>query len=298
MTKTELADNPSSSASGNEIILYQPDETLKLDVRLEDDTVWLTQAQMAQLFNTTKQNISLHINNAIREGEIMTDSVVKEYLTTAADGKTYRTKYYNLDVIISVGYRVKSLRGVQFRRWATLIIKSHMLRGYSLSQHISSLEDRIDRRLAEHDIKLSELTGRVDFIVKTALPPVEGVFFNGQIFDAYTLVADIIRTAAKRIVLIDNYIDDKVLKQLDKRSEGVTATIYTPANRTTRQDIDAHNRQYPAIKLVDYRKAHDRFLIIDETVYHIGASLKDLGRKLFAFSRMDVMSGSELISRL
>ena len=282
----------------NEIILYQPDETLKLDVRVENETVWLTQAQMAELFDTTRNNITLHIRNIFKEGELVEDSVGKESLLTAADGKRYKTKFYNLDVIISVGYRVKSLRGTQFRQWALRVLKDYMLRGYSVNQRLMAMEDRVDRRLSEHDRRLQQLDEKVDFIVKASITPREGIFFDGQIFDAYTLMADLIRGAKQRIALIDNYVDDTVLKQLDKRVSGVAAAIYTPSNRTIRQDIAAHNRQYAPIKLHDYRKAHDRFLIIDETVYHIGASLKDLGKKLFAFTRMDVMTGSELIARL
>ena len=282
----------------NEIILYQPDETLKLDVRVENETVWLTQAQMAELFDTTRNNITLHIRNIFKEGELVEDSVGKESLLTAADGKRYKTKFYNLDVIISVGYRVKSLRGTQFRQWALRVLKDYMLRGYSVNQRLMAMEDRVDRRLSEHDRRLQQLDEKVDFIVKASITPREGIFFDGQIFDAYTLMADLIRGAKQRIALIDNYVDDTVLKQLDKRVSGVAATIYTPSNRTIRQDVEAHNRQYAPIKLHDYRKAHDRFLIIDETVYHIGASLKDLGKKLFAFTRMDVMTGSELIARL
>ena len=283
----------------NEIIIYQPDENLALDVRVEGETVWLTQAQMVELFLTSKQNISLHINNIFKEGELDSDSVVKDYLTTATDGKKYRTKYYNLDVIISVGYRVKSLRGTQFRQWANKVLKEYLLRGYALNQRLMQLEDRIDRHFSEYDRHLSELDEKVDFFVRSSIQPKEGIFFDGQIFDAYAFVAGLIRKANKRIVVIDSYVDDSVLVQLSKRRPGVKVDIYDgKISQQLRQDVARHNAQYPGVTLHSYNKAHDRFLIIDEEVYHIGHSLKDLGKKLFAFSKMDVMTGSQLIAAL
>ncbi|MDE5821787.1 MAG: virulence RhuM family protein [Paramuribaculum sp.] len=286
----------------NEIILYQPDDTLALDVRVEDESVWLTQAQMAELFQATKQNISLHIRNIYKEGELDEEATVKEYLTVQKEGNRSvqrNISYYNLDVIISVGYRVKSLRGTQFRQWANTVLKDYLLRGYSINQRLMQLEDRIDRRLSEHDRHLLQLDEKVDFFVRSSLQPKEGVFFNGQIFDAYALVAELIRQAKNRIVVIDNYIDDSVLVQLSKRQPGVTVDIYDgQISRQLRQDVEKHNEQYPGVNLHKYTKAHDRFLIIDEEVYHIGASLKDLGKKLFAFSKMEVMTGSELLAGL
>ena len=212
---------------------------------------------------------------------------------------TRYVEYYNLDVIISVGYRVKSSRGIQFRVWANKLLKDYLLRGYSINQRLMQLEDRIDRRLSEHDRHLLQLDEKVDFFVRSSLQPKEGVFFNGQIFDAYALIADLIRQADRRIVVIDNYIDDSVLVQLSKRKPGVTVDIYDgQISKQLRQDVEKHNEQYPGVILHKYAKAHDRFLIIDEEVYHIGASLKDLGKKLFAFSKMEVMTGSELLAGL
>lgn len=278
------------SSDSNEIILYQPDSTLSLDVRVENETVWLNQAQMVDLFQSTKQNISLHINNIFKEGELQRNSVVKEYLTTAADGKRYRTKYYSLDVIISVGYRVKSLRGTQFRQWANKVLKEYLLRGYSVNQRLLYMESRIDHRLSEHDRRLDELTDKIDFFVKASLPPVEGIFFNGQIFDAYKFVCGLVKSAKKKIVLIDNYVDESVLTLFDKRDNGVDATIYTDADRSRQilLDIQRHNRQYAPIEIKYVSDIHDRFLVIDDTLYHIGASIKDLGKKLFAFSKMEI----------
>ena len=261
-----------------EIILYQPNETIKLEVRLEEESVWLTQLQMAELFQTTKQNISLHINKIFKEGELNPLSVVKDCLTTAADGKNYRTKYFNLDVIISVGYRVKSLRGTQFRQWANQVLKDYLLRGYSINHRLQALE----RTVADHSQK-------IDFFVRTALPPIEGVFYNGQIFDAYKFATDLIKSAKQSLVLIDNYVNETTLLMLSKRESGVSATIYTSKiSRQLQLDMERHNAQYPPVQIHTYKDSHDRFLLIDDKdVYHIGASLKDLGKKMFAFSKMN-----------
>lgn len=283
----------------NEIILYQPDEALKLEVRLENDTVWLTQQQIAALFGTKRPAITKHLSNIFNSGELDEDSVRSILEHTAADGKIYKTQFYNLDAILSVGYRVNSRNATMFRRWANQILKEYLLRGYSINQRLMQLEDRIDRRLSEHDRHLLQLDEKVDFFVRSSLQPKEGVFFNGQIFDAYALIAGLIRQARYRIVIIDNYIDDTVLVQLSKRKPGVTVDIYSgQISREFRQDVEKHNEQYPGITLHKYSKAHDRFLIIDEDVYHIGASLKDLGKKLFAFSKMEVMTGSDLLGGL
>jgi len=273
----------------NEIILYQPDSTLSLDVRVENETVWLTQAQMTELFQTTRNNITLHIRNIFKEGELEESSVCKESLLTAADGKRYKTKFYSLDVIISVGYRVKSIRGTQFRIWANKILKDYLLRGYSVNQRLLYMESRIDRRLLEHDKRLDDLTDKVDFFIRTSLPPKEGVFFNGQIFDAHEFICRLIKSANKRIILIDNYVDESVLVQLDNRNADVSAVIYTgEISRTFRQSVNRHNRQYAPIDVRTADRIHDRFLIIDDTLYHIGASIKDLGKKLFAFSKLEI----------
>lgn len=287
----EIDNNNSNLQSDkeNEIILYQPDSTLSLDVRVENETVWLTQAQMTELFQTTRNNITLHIRNIFKEGELEESSVCKESLLTAADGKRYKTKFYSLDVIISVGYRVKSIRGTQFRIWANKILKDYLLRGYSVNQRLLYMESRIDRRLLEHDKRLDDLTDKVDFFIRTSLPPKEGVFFNGQIFDAHEFICRLIKSAEKRIILIDNYVDESVLVQLDNRNAGVSALIYTgEISRTFRQSVNRHNRQYAPIDVRTADRIHDRFLIIDDTLYHIGASIKDLGKKLFAFSKLEI----------
>ncbi len=288
----EIDDNNSGLQSDkeNEIILYQPDSTLSLDVRVENETVWLTQAQMTELFQTTRNNITLHIRNIFKEGELEESSVCKESFLQADDGIRYKTKLYSLDVIISVGYRVKSIRGTQFRIWANKILKDYLLRGYSVNQRLLYyMESRIDRRLLEHDRRLDDLTDKVDFFIRTSLPPKEGIFFNGQIFDAHEFICSLIKRANNRIILIDNYVDESVLVQLDNRNAGVSALIYTgEICRTFRQSVNRHNRQYAPIEVKTAYRIHDRFLIIDDTLYHIGASIKDLGKKLFAFSQMDI----------
>ena len=274
----------------SEIVLYQPEGAVSLEVRLENETVWLTQQQMSELFQTTKQNISLHTGNIFKEKELDRDSVVKESFTTASDGKSYRTKDYNLDVIISVGYRVKSQRGTRFRQWANKVLKEYMLKGYSINQKLDSLEKRIDNRLREHDSEIQRLSNQVDFFVRHSLPPIEGIFFAGQIFDAYKFVCDLVKSARKSIVLFDNYIDESVLTLFGKREKSVSVVIYT--DKITPQlelDIKRFNAQYSPVKVKLYTKAHDRFLIIDGEIYHIGASLKDLGKKLFAFSKISAI---------
>lgn len=283
----------------NEIILYQPDETMKLEVRLENETVWLTQQQIADLFGTKRPAITKHLSNIFKSGELDENSVRSILEHTAADGKIYKTQFYNLDAILSVGYRVNSRNATIFRQWANKVLKEYLLRGYAINQRLIEMSDRLDRRLLEQDMKIAAIRRDVDFFVRTSLPPKEGVFFDGQIFDAYAFIAGLIRKARHRIVVIDNYIDDSVLVQLSKRNPGVSVDIYDgQISRQLRQDVEKHNAQYPGVTLHKYTKAHDRFLIIDEDAYHIGASLKDLGKKLFAFSKMDVMTGSELISRL
>ena len=208
-------------------------------------------------------------------------------------------KFFSLDVIISVGYRVKSVRGTRFRQWANKVLKDYLLRGYAINQRLIELSDRLDRRLLEQDGKIAAIRKDVDFFVRSSIQPKEGILFDGQIFDAYAFVPGLIRKANKRIVVIDSYVDDSVLVQLSKRSPGVKVDIYDgKISQQLRQDVARHNAQYPGVTLHSYKKAHDRFLIIDEEVYHIGHSLKDLGKKLFAFSKMDVMTGSQLISQL
>lgn len=284
-----------------EIILYQPDEAVKLEVRLEDETVWLTQAQMAELFKTTPQNITIHIGSIYKEEELDISSTCKEHLQVRQEGNRNvkrKQKFYNLDVIISVGYRVKSKYGTRFRQWATRVLKDYMLKGYSVNQRLNDIEQKVDNKLMQHEQRLNDIDQKIDFFVRTSLPPVEGIFFDGQIFDAYKFATELIRSAKRSLVLIDNYVDESVLLMLSKRQPGVTATVYT--QRITPQlqlDLNKFNDQYPPVDVRTCKLSHDRFLIIDDTeVYHIGASLKDLGKKWFAFSKMNLPA--EMITNL
>jgi hypothetical protein len=271
----------SSNIQKNEIILYQPDNSIQLEVVMENETVWLTQAQMVELFGRHVSVISRHIKKIFEEGELIEKSNL-HFLQIANSDKPI--VLYSLDVIISVGYRVKSQRGTEFRIWATKTLKDYVLKGYAISQRFEKIEYIV-----------SETEKKIDFFVKTALPPIEGIFYDGQIFDAYTFVANLIKSAKRSIVLIDNYIDETVFALLSKRNLKVTALIYT--KNTLAQlslDLQKHNSQYPPIEIRVFNKSHDRFLIIDDTVYHIGASLKDLGKKWFAFSKMEIKAKTVL----
>ena len=271
-----------------EIVVYQPDEITRLEVMVENETVWLNRHQLALLFDRDIKTIGKHINNALNE-ELSGLEVVANFATTASDGKTYFVEHYNLEMILSIGYRVKSQRGIHFRRWANTILKDYLIKGYSINTRLNTLEDRIERRLEKHELILDAHEQKIDFFVRTSLPPVEGIFYDGQIFDAYVFATDLIRSAKTRIVLIDNYIDESVLMMLSKRKPGVKAEIRTgKILQPLLLDLQKHNSQYEPVTLSQTHNIHDRFLIIDDTVYHIGASLKDLGKKLFAFSKMEM----------
>ena len=280
----------------DEIVLYQPNETIQLEVHLKDETVWLTQQQIADLFGVKQPAISKHIANIYKSGELDKDGTysILEYMGN--DGKQlYTTKAYNLDMILSVGYRVNSTNATRFRQWANRVLKDYLLRGYAFNQRLANIEHQIDEQraiLAAHEEK-------IDFFVRTSLPPVEGIFYDGEIYEAYSFVSDLIRSAKTRILLIDNYIDDRVLTMLDKRNNGVKATIYT--KNFTKQlslDIEQHNKQFAPIDVEPFNLSHDRFMIIDDIVYHIGASLKDLGKAWFAFTKMNDLSANELLMRI
>jgi prophage antirepressor-like protein len=268
----------------NEIVLYQPDTSVHLEVVLDNETVWLTQTQIAELFGVKVPAISKHLKNIFESGELIEKSVVSKMETTAADGKRYKTNNYNLDVIISVGYRINSINATKFRQWATTVLRDYLLHGYAI-------HDRFER--IEHRMEGIEET--VDFFVKTALPPIEGVFYGGQIFDAYEFFSKLVKSAKNRIVLIDNYVDESVLVLLSKRKKAVSAIIYTTKiTKALQLDVNKHNEQYPPIAIKRISGVHDRFLIIDENVYHIGASIKDLGKKLFGFSKMEISAKTVL----
>lgn len=282
--------------SDESIVVYKSnDGVVQLEVQLANETVWLTLDQMAELFQRNKSTISRHIKNIFECGELSQDMVVAKNATTTQHGalqgktQTHEVTFYNLDMIISIGYRVNSIRGVQFRQWASRVLKEYLLRGYSINQHLMYVEQRIDHQLQEHTVQIQELQDKVDFFVRTSLPPKEGVFYNGQIFDAYVFATDLIKSAKKSITLIDNYVDDSVLLMLVKRNDGVTAKIITRSiSDTLKLDLEKHNKQYPPVEIQESDKYHDRFLIIDEEIYHLGAFMKDLGKKLFAFSKLGI----------
>ena len=285
-----ICKNYSEMEQKSEIVLYQPEGSVSLEVRLENETVWLTQQQISELFGTGRQAITKHLKNIFASNELDENSVCSILELTAADGKNYKTKVYNLDAILSVGYRVNSKNATLFRRWANSVLKDYMLKGYSLNHRFERLEDKIDTRFQRYDSEIQRLSNQVDFFVRHSLPPIEGIFFAGQIFDAYKFVCDLVKSARKSIVLFDNYIDESVLTLFGKREKSVSVVIYT--DKITPQlelDIKRFNAQYSPVKVKLYTKAHDRFLIIDGEIYHIGASLKDLGKKLFAFSKISAI---------
>ena len=272
----------------NEIVLYRPNDAICLEVRMANESVWLTQPQIALLFGVQRPAITKHLRNIFKSGELEENTVSSILEHTASDGKKYLTQFYNLDAILSVGYRVNSINATMFRKWANSVLKEYLLKGYSINQRFERLEQRV-----------SQTEEKIDFFVRTSLPPVEGVFFEGQIYDAYELASRLIKAAKRRIILIDNYIDESVLTLLDKREYGVSAEVYT--QRITPQlqlDIQRHDSQYAPIPVHVLTTAHDRFLLLDDDVYHIGASIKDLGKRWFAIMKMQETKAEEVIRHL
>ena len=279
-----------------EIVMYQPDETIRLEVRMGEETVWLTQQQMADLFATDRSSIAKHIQNIYQTDELEKEPTCAKIAQVRQEGnrKVKRSLvYYNLDMIISVGYKVNSKRGTKFRQWANKVLKEYLLRGYVVNTRIAALE----QHAAKQDIEIKELKDKVDFFVRSSLPPVEGIFYDGQIFDAYVQIVSLIKQAKRSVVLVDNYVDETTLTMLSKRDANVTATIYTRQLSQQQQlDVQRHNQQYPPITINMCQHNHDRFLIIDDVVYVFGASLKDAGKRLFAYIRMQETSAAELLN--
>ena len=279
--------------SENQIVVYQPNETVRLDVRLESDTVWLTQAQLCELFGVVKSNVSYHLKNIYGTRELdygATVQKIRTVRTEAGRAVSRDIEYFNLDVIISLGYRINSKLGIQFRQWATRVLKEYMLRGYVVNQRLNQLEDKVDRRLAKHDQDIVELKDKVDFFVQTSQPPVRGVFYNGQVFDAHVFAAKFILSAKKSILLIDSWVDVVTLELLAKKAKGVTVEIVTSrrGNKISTSDAAKFNAQHGGLTITVSKNFHDRFLVIDDkTLYLVGASLKDLGWKCFAFTKLD-----------
>lgn len=292
---------PSNEVDGekNEIIVYQPEGgEFHIEVRVDQDTVWLTQAQMAELFGTVPQNITVHIKKVYDEGELEKNSTCKEYLQVASEGsrKVKRTlKFYNLDVIISVGYRVKSIQGTRFRQWANRVLKEHMLKGFSVNQRLVAHENRLENI----DSRVIYLEKQVDFFVKANLPPKEGFLQAKAFWSGYEFAVQLIRSAKQEIVIIDPFADDTALSLMPKRNPGVNAIIYSARiNQTMKAECERLNRQCPPVELRTMREVHDRFIVVDETVYHIGASIKDLGNKLTAFSVLSLLTKQQLLEMI
>ncbi len=280
----------------NQIVVYQPNETARLDVRLENETVWLTQDQMSMLFGRDQSVIARHIGNIFKEGELDKNVVYAKFAYTtrhgAMPGKTQTTEagFYNLDVVISVGYRVKSVQGTRFRQWATSVLKEYLLRGYSVNLRMNQLEDTMHRNLAKHDDRIAALEHKVDFFVQTREPPLQGVFYEGQLWDACSLVEKLIGRAKKTILLIDSWVGTGTLDMLAKKRKGVVVEVVTSprGNKLAASDIAKFTAQYGGLSVTTSMAFHDRFLIIDDKeLYLIGASLKDLGKKCFGFTKMD-----------
>jgi hypothetical protein len=276
----------------NEIVLYQLDKLSEhIEVKVENETVWLNRQQISVLFDRDVKTIGKHIANVLRE-ELAGISVVAKFATTASDGKVYQTEHYNLDMIISLGYRVKSQRGIQFRIWANNILKDYLLKGYSVNNRMNKLENEV-----QHLVKK---VNEIDFKIITHAIPNQGVFFDGQVFDAYELTSKIIRSAKRSIVLIDNYIDENTIAQLAKKEKNVSVTLLCKSHsKTLLLDVQKAQEQYGNFELKLFPKSHDRFLIIDENdIYHLGASLKDLGKKWFAFSKMEKSSVASIMNEI
>lgn len=280
----------------NEIILYSPNDIAEhIEVRLEEETVWLNRNQISTLFGRDVKTIGKHINNVFSEGELDENSTVAKFATVQNEGgrKVERSvEFYNLDVIISVSYRVKSKQGTQFRIWANKILKDYLLKGYAINTRMNRLEDNIE--------VLKNKVNEIDLQINTHLIPTQGVFFDGQIFDAYQLASKIIRSAKKSIVLIDNYIDETTLIHLSKKEKQVNVLLLTKTiSKPLALDLQKANTQYGNFEAKTFAHSHDRFLIIDQTeVYHLGASLKDLGKKWFAFSKLDKSSVQNILNSI
>jgi hypothetical protein len=301
-----------------EIVLYQPDGEVRLEVRVENETVWLNRQQLALLFNRDIKTVGKHITNALREE--CQNSVVAKFATTADDGKIYQVEHYDLDMILSVGYRVKSANGIKFRRWANQVLKDYMLKGYAVNQRKIAtdlqivdrlheqrqlIEDQnvkiegVEKSIAEQDSRLSAVEQRIDFFVKASQTPTGGILATGTRFDGLVLIADLVKSAKRSVVFIDPYATIEVLKFAAMRMKGVKAVIYSP--RITpefKEAVALHKKQYPVLDLKTMRTIHDRFLLIDDTVYHFGASFKDMGNEMTAYSVLNFVTPEEVIEKV
>ena len=284
-------ENLQPAGDESQIVLYQPDESIRLEVKLEQQTVWLTQAQMTELFRTTRNNITMHIRNIFKEGELDEKAVCKDSLRTAADGKKYRTKIYNLDVIISVGYRVKNPIGTRFRQWANAVIKNYLLQGYSVNRHLIALQENMDKRMTHIEDVQAKQQQQLDFFIRTSTPPAEMVFFEGDFYTARVALENLVRMASRRVIIIDGYVSALTLDILNVRKANVEAVIYTNGvGQGMQRLMDEHDRLFPN-QHIDIRKwrkeSHDRWVVIDDQLYHCGHSLNaNGGHKISAITLM------------
>ena len=296
--------NGAMPGAKNAIVVYQPNETIRLETLYSNESIWLTQLKIAELFGVQKAAVSKHLKNIFATGELDRAATVSKMETVRPEGTRTVARvqeFFNLDAIIAVGYRVNSLRATQFRIWATGVLRDYLLRGYAFNQRLAHLEDKVDRRLADHDRKIAGLEEKVDFFVQTSLPPVRGVFYDGQVFDAKAFAARHVWSARKSILLIDNWVDVATLELLSKKAKGVAVEIVTSrkGNKLSPGDIAAFNKQYGGLSVRESANFHDRFLVIDaKTLYVIGASLKDMGRKCFAFTKLDSAEIAQLNARI
>ena len=283
----------------NQIVVYQPNETVRLDVRLENETVWLTQTQLCALFGVVKSNVSYHLKNIFGTNELDYGATVQKIRTVRLEsGRNVARdiEYFNLDVIISLGYRINSRLGIQFRQWATHVLKEYLLRGYSVNSRLNQLEDKMDRRLAKHDDDIAELKDKVDFFVQTKEPPLQGIFYQGRYWDAKSLLIKFIRRAKKELIVIDAYPGVATLDMLAKRGRGVKIELVTHSNGELEEsDFEAFAKQCGKFTKTICGICHDRFIVVDgKEVFWTGASLKDAGRLTFAAAKM----GAEIIPGL
>ena len=274
----------------DEIVLYQPDESVQLEVRVQDESVWLNLNQMSLLFGRDKSVVSRLIKAIFQEGELVYEGSVAKNATVQIEGERQVVRdveYYNLNVIISVGYRVKSQQGTAFRIWANKVLKDYMLRGYAVNQRMLAMEERMDQRLMAHERRLEAVEEQIDFFVRTSLPPVEQVFFEGEFFEARVLLEKIVKTATKRVIIVDAYVDAATFDMLDVRAKGVTADIYSDSEYKSLRDAHNASKDKQPINTHKWTHAsHDRWLIVDDRLYHCGHSLKDMGKKLSAITLM------------
>ena len=305
--KPETQNTLPTVAEKGEIVLYQPNESIRLEVRIEDETVWLTRLQMAELFGRDVKTIGKHVNNALKE-ELSSEllkfygkeikPVVAKFATTALDGKVYQTEHYSIDVILSVGYRVKSAQGIIFRAWANEILKNHIIKGFSINQHLISLQEHFDNRFSSLESRVDNHEQKIDFLIQKEQPVTEQLFSTGCVWDAYTFVSNLVRSASKRIVLIDAFVDERTLLILDKRADCVDCTIHTRYNSKSQLDIQKHNQQCNHIDIIQLPQAvHDRYLIVDDEVWLLGASVKDMGRGLCTIIKLG-FTPEEILKRI